>query len=124
MIIRDSFIKIHLCGKQSELLAGFEALKVIFGGGNVHLSRGFWFEDPELEDNVEVISWSEDLTLIARKFCEFAEGYQEFASQTAIFIEVKDKERHFTLEVYSGEWESKALQQIDRGLYLANYFQK
>lgn len=120
MEILNSYIKIHLCGTLHQRRIGVEALKSIVGGGTIEVSRGFWQLDP-LEVNTTVMTWNEDVSFIADKITRFCRVYQRYASQESIFIQVKDGDRNFSLIVYKGEW-AEALHQIDRGLYLADWF--
>ncbi len=122
MDIFNSFVKIHLCGSAHQRDIGLRGLRLICEGGHIEVSSGFWQLQPT-EANTCITSWAVDISRNAARIVKFLEVYQVYASQESIFIQVKDEDRHFAMIVYAGEWQ-ECLENIDHGLYLANWFER
>ena len=120
MDIMNSFIKVHLCGTDHQREVGLRGLRLICGGGTIEVSEGFWQLEPA-EVNTTITSWCKDIDDIASEVIRFLEIYQRYASQTAIFVQYKDQDRHGSVIVYAGEW-PQALRQISHVEQLLDYF--
>lgn len=116
----NSFISVNLVGTDEQIAAGVESLRLIVGGGEIHIFEGFWQLEP-LEKNIKIVSWTNDLDSLVVKIAKYMRVYQSYASQESVFVTYKDSDRHEARIVYAGEWDQLVLE-VDRGSYLAEYF--
>lgn len=117
----NSFISVSLCGTPHQREVGIRGLRIIAGSGELVELRGFWQLDPP-EDNIKILTWTNDLDSLVVKIARFCEIYQRYASQESIFVTYKDKDRHEARVVYAGEWDDLVLD-VDRAEHLISFFE-
>ncbi len=116
-----SFVSVNLCGTPHQRAIGERGLRLIDQAGEIHKFDGFWQLDPP-ENNVKILTWTNDLDSLIVKIAEFMKVYQRYASQESVFVTFKDgNERYEAHVVYAGEWED-LIKIVDRGSYLADWF--
>ena len=122
-MIFDEYLQVNLVGTDHQREVGILGLNVIFSGGFITEAQGFWLDDPR-EDNTIVRCWCEDLDSLAPSIIRFLRAYQVYASQIEIFFEVGRSGSIRAGSIDKESWNTEALELLDRGEYLAKYFQK
>jgi len=129
MEVYEGVIRLHLCANTAhERTRGVRIFSRLFGACNVARAAGVWegIHEPDLVITHFFTPTDAGAIKRLRRLWRYASLWQIAAKQVAILVEITTPEGSLALVIYAGEWAPawyRALPLIDRGEFLAEYFE-